>query len=139
LSFFSVIGHFFSSLFGTNGGLAQKVLHEAGSFVNMAQPIIEEIETEIKSLPDQGKSIQAIEAFLAKYDSDAIKVAGIATSLSGLPAADLWKNLAVTALSALTPAGTAASLLNLAVELAYNIFKQSKMAPIALQTTVPTT
>jgi hypothetical protein len=98
LSFFSVIGHFFSSLFGTNGGLAQKVLHEAGSFVNMAQPIIEEIETEIKSLPDQGKSIQSIEAFLAKYDSDAVKVAGIATSLAGLPASGPYgKTLAVTA------------------------------------------
>jgi hypothetical protein len=139
LNIFSVVGHFFASLFGAKGGLAQKVLHEAASFVNLAQPIVAEIETEIKALPDQGKSVQAIETFLGKYETDAAKVLNIATTLAALPPADLWKNLAVTALSALAPAGTASSLLNLAVELAYNIFKQSKMAPIALQTTVPTT
>jgi hypothetical protein len=55
----------------------------------------------------------------------------IALSLSGLPSADLWKNLAVAALGALVPGGTAASLLNLAVELAYNIYKRSKaVAPV---------
>jgi hypothetical protein len=83
-----------------------------------------------KSKPCQirGRSVQAIEGFLVKYEPDAAKAANLALSLSGLPSADLWKNLAVLALGALVPGGTAASLLNLAVELAYNIYKRSKAA-----------
>jgi hypothetical protein len=122
---------FFKSLFGNHGNLAHKILHEAGSFVNLALPIVAEIEAEIKVLPNQGKSIQAIEGFLSKYEPDVAKAAIIAQSLDGLPSADLWKNLAVAALGALVPGGTAASLLNLAVELAYNIYKRSKaVAPV---------
>lgn len=130
LSFFSVIGHFFTSLFGNNGALAQKILHEAGSFVNLAQPIVAEVEAQIKALPDQGKSVQSIESFLSKYDTDAAKVSTVAQSLSRLPSTDLWHNLAVTALGTLAPKGTAGSLLNLAVELAYNIYKKSKAVPV---------
>lgn len=135
MSFFSVsaglIGHFFTSLFGNKGAIAQKILHEAGSFVNLAGPIVAEVDAEVRALPDQGKSIQSIEGFLKKYESDAAKVSSIAQSLAGLPSADLWHNLAVIALQTLVPAGTAGSLLNLAVELAYNIFKQSRVAPVA--------
>jgi hypothetical protein len=71
LSFFSGIGHFFTSLFGNKGDIAQKILHEAASFVNMALPIVAEVEAEIKALPDHGKSIQAIEGFLRKHLPDA--------------------------------------------------------------------
>lgn len=127
---FSVIGHFFASLFGAKGALAQKILHDASSFVTLAEPIVAEVETEIKALPDQGKSVQAIEGFLAKYEADSGKVSSIAQTLSGLPVADLWHNLAVIALQALAPQGTATSLLNLAVELAYNLYKQSKATPV---------
>jgi hypothetical protein len=62
------------------------------------------------------------------------KVSDIAQSLSGLPSVDLWHNLAVIVLGAAAPKGTAGSLLNLAVELAYNIYKQSKAAPVPAAT-----
>jgi hypothetical protein len=46
---------FFGSLFGKHGDLVHKILNDAGSFVNLALPIVEEIEAEIKALPNQGK------------------------------------------------------------------------------------
>jgi hypothetical protein len=125
MSFFTSIGHFFSSLFGKNGETAQKVLHEVSAFVAKAEPIVEEIETVIKALAPSDKSgiLAAIETFLAKYEPDLAKVVAAAAPLASLSGEALWRELAATALGFLSPASTAASVLNLAVELAYSIFK----------------
>lgn len=131
-SIFSAIGHFFASLFGADGSIAQKVLHGVASFVNLAAPIVAEIETTVKGLP-QSNVTEAVTKFLSKYDADAAKVQATANSLLALAPADLYHQLAVFALGTLVPAGTASSALNLAVELAYSIFK-NKQAQKASQT-----
>ena len=129
MKFFSSILHFFASLFEANGNIAQKVLHDVSSYVSLAEPIVAGIETEIKTLePTPGALVTGIEKFLAKYESDAAKVAATAAALAALPSADLWKNLAVAALQTFVPVGTAASALNLAIEFAYSIFKAKQPA-----------
>lgn len=128
MSFLTSIGHFFAHLFGASSNEAQKVLSEVSYYVTLAEPVVAEIEDIIKTAPQSG-TVLAIEKFLSKYEPDAEKAASIAGELAKLPSADLWHNAAVLALQTLVPqAGVAASLLNLAVELAYNIFKQKAAA-----------
>ncbi len=128
MNIFSSIEHFFEHLFGANSNEAQKVLGDVSHYVTLAEPIVVEVEDIIKAAP-QSAVLAAIEKFLSKYEPDLAKVATTAASLAALPSADLWHNAAVLALQTLVPqAGVAASLLNLAVELAYNIFKQKQAA-----------
>jgi hypothetical protein len=133
MNIFSGISHFFTSLFGKNADTAQKVLHNVSSFVTLAEPVVAEVETEVKQLAavDPNAKLQLVAKFLSKYEPDLAKVASTANSLSGLPEADLLHNLATIALSTLVPSGTAASLVNLAIELAYNIFKTKSAATAA--------
>lgn len=128
MGFFSPVLHFFESLFGKNGGaVAQTVLNDVSSFVTLAEPIVEDVNTIIKAAPQSG-TVLAIEKFLSKYEADATKVASMAQTLAALPAADMWRNAALAALQFVAPAGTAASLLNLAIELAYQIITTKKQA-----------
>lgn len=133
MNIFSGISHFFQSLFGKNGATAQAVLHNVSSFVTLAEPIVSEVETEVKTLVavDPNAKLQLIAKFLAKYQPDVAKVASATNSLSSMPDADLWHNLATFALNALVPGGTAGSLINLAIELAYNIFKSKSAVSTA--------
>lgn len=84
----------------------------------------------IKAAP-QNATLEAVQKFLSKYEPDLSKVQQIAGSLAGLSSADLFHQAAVIALQTFVPAGTAASLLNLAVELAYSIFKHKSSMPAA--------
>jgi hypothetical protein len=128
-NFFKAIGHFFTSLFGNNGAIAQKVLHDASSFVNLALPIVQGIDTELKTVKGSVVALDIVK-FLDKYLPDVEKAEKLAASFATLPGAQLWRAVATTALQAITPVGISSSLINLAVELAYNIFKQS-VAPKA--------
>jgi hypothetical protein len=125
MSFFGSIGHFFESLFGKNSNVAQTVLHDVSSFVTLAEPIVEDVNTIIKAAPQSGTAL-AIEKFLSKYEADASKVASLAQNLAALPTADMWRNAALVALQFVAPSGTATSLLNLAIELAYQIIQKKK-------------
>jgi hypothetical protein len=132
MSLFSAIGHFFASLFPGHGDAAQKVLHSVSSFVSLAVPIVAAIDQELKTVAPASSEAAAVERFLARYEPDLEKVKGVAAQLAALPSADLWHDLAVYALSTLAPAGTAQSLLRLAVELAYNLQKaQPALTPAA--------
>jgi hypothetical protein len=128
MSVWSAIGHFFQSLFGKDSDTAQKVLHDASSFVQLAEPIVTGIETELKpaAAAHPSGTIAAVENFLVKYEPDATRVQAVAASYATLPAADLWRNTALFALQAVAPKGVASSLLNLAIELAYSIVKAKR-------------
>jgi hypothetical protein len=133
-NFFLGIAHFFKSLFGDNGATVQKVLHDVSGFVGIAEPIIQEIEVEVKAIiqaGDHNATLTSMLNFLGKYEPDFNKAKQIADTLSGLPVADILHNLAVLALSTIVPAGTASSLIRMAVELAYNVFKAKKAAVAA--------
>jgi hypothetical protein len=136
MNVFSGIAHFFKSLFGPNSTAVQKLLHSISGFVGLAEPIILEVENDLKEVikaGDKTLALPKIVEFLSRYEPDVAKAGDIANSLSGLPVSDLLHNLAVIALSTVVPAGTATSLVRMAVELAYNIFK-SKKAAAALAT-----
>lgn len=130
MSFFGSIAHFFASLFGKNSTVVQTVLHDVSSFVNLAEPIVAGIEAELKSLPQSPTSAQ-IEKFLEKYAPVGAQVGQIAGSLAQYSGSVLWSQIAQTALSFITPAGTAGNLINLAIELAYSTFKQIQAAKSA--------
>jgi hypothetical protein len=136
---FSGIAHFFEALFGNNGAVAQKVLHSVSSFTSLAAPIVVEVENDLKSveLTNPSTKLAAVVGFLSKYEPDIEKVTTTANSLMGLSVDNLLHNAAVIALGTVVPGGTAtASLLNLAVELAYNFFK-SKTVPVAVPVIAP--
>lgn len=130
MNIFSSIGHFLEHLFGANSNVAETILGDVSHIVTLAGPIVADVEADLKTIP-QGSTVAAIEKFLAKYAPDASKVGALAGQLAELSGPDLWRNAAQMALSFLAPAGTAASLLNLAIEFAYQIFqkKQAAAAP----------
>lgn len=131
---FTSFAHFFEKLFGAKAAVAEKVLTKTSHIVTLAEPIVVEIEDLIKTAP-QDKVLQAVEAFLVKYEPDLAKVSATAASLAALPSADLWRNAAQIALSSLVPAGTASSLVNLAIEEAYNFYKEEKAAKASASAT----
>ena len=139
LNIFTVIGHFFASLFGSKGSVVQKVIHGVSSFVNLALPIVEEIDNDLKAVivaaPVVGPSVVGtIEKFLQKHLPDLTEISQIANGLVGQDSADALRTIAVSVLQLLVPAGTSLSLLNLAIELAYNTFKELQASKPAAAT-----
>lgn len=124
LTWLKTIGHFFSSLFGASGNVVQTILHDISSFVNLAGPIVADLAALAKAQPDQTGLIANIERWIATYQTDAAKVAAWVGEAQKLPISDILRTAATLALSALVPAGTAQSMLNLAIELAYSVFKR---------------
>ena len=126
MSFLSTI----EAVFHKAESAEQVVLKDVSSFVDKAAPIVADVETVLKVVAPSDKSgiLAAIEKFLTKYEPDVQKVGSVAASLAPLTGSDLFHAAAVAALSLVSPSGAAANLLNLAVELAYNIFKQKQPA-----------
>lgn len=123
---FSIIGHWFSSLFHGSGDVVQQVLHGVSSFVNLAAPIVEKLAEIDKALPASAITIAA-QKVLEIYQQDAAVVSNWLASVKDMTdAADILRSAATAALSALVPAGAASSAINLAIELAYSIYKASK-------------
>lgn len=129
LNWFKAIGHFFTSLFGGTGPVVQAVLHDASSFINLAAPIVAELANLAKAQPTQTGLIAIIEKWLGAYQADAVKVGSWVSTAQGLPISDVLRSAALLALSSFAPAGTTASLLNLAIEMAYNVFKRQQTVP----------
>ncbi len=117
------------------GHLAQSVLADVEHLYTLAQPIVLEIQNDLKSVAtsDQSALIEATAKFLNKYEEDAGYLQVMLTQYTALPPSDRWHDLAVFALQKLAP-GVDISLLNLAVELAYNILKRSLTTPTAAPT-----
>jgi hypothetical protein len=129
MSWLSPLGHLFKALFGAHGDIAQGILHDVSSFVQLADPIILDVESELKPIAsDKTARVAGVLKFLGKYEPDVQTAVDTANRLAGLPTEDLLRQAAVFALTTFVPAGTTASLLNLAVELAYNIFKRAQQA-----------
>jgi hypothetical protein len=127
-SFFTTLGKDIKDLFGGNSNILESVLHDVSTFVSKAEPIVEDVNTVIKAAPQSGV-VLAIEKFLSKYEADAVKVASMAQNLAALPAADMFRKAALAALQLVSPAGTAVSLLNTAIEIAYQIILKKTTKP----------
>ena len=133
MGWWSPIEHFFVAIFGKSADAAQKVLHNASSFIQLAEPIVEEIDTDVKAqaIANPSATMAAVSKFLTKYEPNVVRVESTVAAFATLPAADLWRNVALFALQAVAPKGTASSLLNLSIELAYNVFKSKSASQTA--------
>jgi hypothetical protein len=121
------------SLFGSHADLAHVVLKDVSGLLTFAQPIVRAVEKELKTLATVKPSerVAQIEKFLAGYSIDLLKNSARIHELATLPAADLYKGAAVLALTKWAPANAETSLLNLAIEWAYSIFKVMRRSPSA--------
>jgi hypothetical protein len=136
MNFLKSIGHFFTSLFGNNGSTVAKVLHGVSNFVNLAEPIVSELASLSSGFSSSTALIQAIQKWLPLYMTDAKAIAAWSASQDGKSTSEILHSAATTALSAFLPPGALQSDINLAIELAYSIYKKSIQTPIAMTATV---
>lgn len=106
------------------------ILDHAAVFADHAMPIVEAIDTELKPALRTGHFAfsMTIENFIRKHcgDADPTEVAVLATRLNAMPTPDMLVNVALFLLSRASPKNTGVSILRLAIELAYNVYKGSK-------------
>jgi hypothetical protein len=122
----SALGAYFQALWGRAGGAIQTVLHDSASIVRVATPIVEELAALAAAAPHRAGLLAEIENWLATYVKDAPAIGAWLDKAQGLPVSDVLRTAATTAVAALVPGGTAESLINLGVELAYNAFKAAR-------------
>ena len=127
MSILGTIGKFFSGLLPHHQDAANEVLKDVSVYLPMALTCVTAVENELK-IAGNPSAVQ-IGKFLSKYEPDLQKVVATAQQLAALPASDLFHEAALYALNTLAPPGVTQSLLNLAVEMAYNILKASAPAP----------
>lgn len=122
--------NWFTNLF-TGKDKIISLIDSAKAFVEKALPVVQAIEEQIKPfVNDNNKAFLNLKlvTFLSKYNFDFDYVTKIAEQLVKLPNADLLFNLALEVLKVAAPTNTPLSVLRLAVELAYNLYKASKTA-----------
>lgn len=124
MSFWDTLGHFFSHLFPYHAKEAQSLLTEISPYVNLAGPIVRDIETDLKPAltEEQGQKADALNAFLQKYLHQEQDLQTKVSQLLGLPTADIWRDTAETILALVLPATVDKSLLNLIIETAYQLY-----------------
>jgi flavorubredoxin len=139
MTIFNRIGAFFTSLFGSVGKYLQEILSDASKLINLAQPIVAELAILSSAAPDQTTLIKEISKWLSTYESDASKVASWVASTSGMTTAQILQSAATTAVSAVAGTGAAASVLNFAVEAAYQIYQKLQAAKASTVQVPPVT
>lgn len=105
-----------------------ELLQGVNVFIDYARPIVERIDKQLKPLLklDNTPVFDTIKKFLEEYSDEFDDVVEIANKLKDLPMADLLANVAIECLKLHSSAHVSLSVLRLAVELAYNVYKQSK-------------
>lgn len=95
-------------------------------FVDWAYPIVKEIDEKLKPLLKGGTPVvEALTKFFEEYVDDLDEVVDLVHSLKDLPLADMLANVAIELLKLKSGSNIALSVLRLAVELAYNLYKQA--------------
>lgn len=136
MSFWDTLGHFFAHLFPHNAKEAQALLTEISPYVNLAGPIVESIETDLKPVlsGDQAQKAEALNAWLSKYVHDADLLEKTVNQLLAQPDVSVvLRDTAKAVVSLLLPANVSAPL-NLIIETAYELYvvKAGKQAPTTL-------
>ena len=131
MSVWNTLGHFFSHLFPHNAKEVQSLLTEISPYVNLASPIVQDIETELKPAltEDQVQKAEVLNSFLQKYIHQEQDLQAKVNSLLGLPTADILRDTAETILALVLPATLDKSLLNLIIETAYQLYRRAFSAP----------
>lgn len=95
-------------------------------FVDWAYPIVQEIDEKLKPLLKMDlPAFDALVKFLREYEDEFDNIVELAESLKDLPLADMLANVALELLKLKAGTNVATSVLRLAVELAYNLYKQA--------------
>ena len=102
------------------------LLNNIKKFVDVALPIVKEIDEVLKPLLANSTKALALQEFLVKHLGDLDDVITLAVKLSKLPTADMLANVALEILKTKFTVTPSLSALRLAIELAYSIYKSSK-------------
>lgn len=111
-----------------------EILEGLNDFFNKALPIVQQIDEELKPrlktiASDGGDSIDTYETvlwFLAKFKEHLGDIVEIAQRVYLLPLPDMLFTIAIEILKAQSANNPSLSMLRLAVELAYNVYKKTK-------------
>lgn len=106
------------------------VLNHVSAFADHAMPIVEAIDVQLKPALRTGNFAFSLtlEDFITKNCEgvDSKEIASLVSRVYGLPTPDLLVNVALFMLARVAPNHTGVSVLRLAIELAYNVYKVSK-------------
>lgn len=111
-----------------------EILEGLNDFFNKALPIVQQIDEELKPrlktiAADGGDSIDTYETilwFLEKFKEHLGDIVEIAQRVYLLPLPDMLFTIAIEILKAQSTSNPSLSMLRLAVELAYNVYKRTK-------------
>ena len=123
-----------SSWFSPSGrAKVVEVLNNVSVFIDYALPIVEAIDMSLKPvIRDAQKGVCTtpiaclIGDFLSKYGVSDEVAESHGRELQGLPLADMLVNVALLALKQVKPESASSSILRLAIELAYNVYKSTR-------------
>lgn len=111
-----------------------EILEGLDVFFNKALPIVKQIDEELKPelkklAAENGDEIDVYEkilAFLKKFEGVFLNAVEVAQRVYKLPLPDMLFTIAIEILKSQSTANPSLSLLRLAIELAYNVYKKSK-------------
>lgn len=133
MSIFDTLGHFFAHLFPHNKKEAQALLTETSPYVNLAGPLVQAVELELKPVltKDQVQRAEGLNAFLGKYIKKEQDLQNKVNELLPLPTADILRDTAEFLVAQFLPATVDKALLNWVIETAYQLFvvRAAKLAP----------
>lgn len=135
MSIWTTIKTWFLSWFvGTKELKVIEILEGLDVFFNKALPIVKQIDEELKPAlrklaAENGDEVDVYETilwFLKKFEDTLGDVFVIAQKVYKLPIPDMLFTIALEILKAQSTTNPSLSLLRLAIELAYNVYKSSK-------------
>lgn len=130
-AYFSAWWRWFRAFFGSNGDVVRSILEQAAKFIDLAIPIVQDIDKTIKAFLQSHRDqplhqYEGIIEFLRQRGVNHDVSVEIANSLHQLPINDILVNLAVVLLKQVSPSlAASSSFLRLVIELAYNVYKGS--------------
>ena len=132
MSFAQTLEHEVASVFAHRPEAAQALFAEVLPLVQAAGPVVTAVERELKPVlpPAADERAVKIEAFLTGYAPPATDLAATVTTLAAEPTALLLRDVAKFAVRTLLPNPILDSLLNFAIEGAYQLYVvQAAAAP----------
>lgn len=135
MSIWTTIKTWFLSWFvGTKELKVIEILEGLDTFFNKALPIVKQIDEELKPAlrklaSENGDEVDVYETilwFLKKFEDTLGDVFEVAQRVYKLPIPDMLFTIALEILKAQSSTNPSLSILRLAIELAYNVYKKSK-------------
>ena len=134
MNFWTTVKNWFLSWFvGSKELKIVEILEGLDVFFNKALPIVEkidkELKPELKRITAEGDEIDIYETvlkFLEQYKDIISDIRALAEKVYGMQLPDLLFTIAIEILRAQSTTNASLSILRLAVELAYNVYKKTR-------------